>query len=74
MPADLPLLIARAGRDEMPGLNDALDGFVAHALRENRPITLVNHHSGPHAFDIMDDNSGSREAVRGALEFLVRRL
>ncbi|MCC7181305.1 MAG: hypothetical protein IT177_23205 [Acidobacteria bacterium] len=74
VPADLPLLIARAGRDEMPGLNDALDGFVAHALRENRPITLVNHHSGPHAFDIMDDNSGSREAVRGALEFLVRRL
>ncbi len=74
VPADLPLLIARAGRDEMPGLNDALDGFVAHALRENRPITLVNHHSGPHAFDIMDDSSGSREAVRAALEFVAARL
>ncbi|MGE3888364.1 MAG: alpha/beta hydrolase [Vicinamibacterales bacterium] len=74
VPADLPLLIARAGRDEMPGLNDALDGFVAHALRENRPITLVNHHSGPHAFDIMDDSSGSREAVRAALGFVAARL
>ena len=70
VPADIPLFVVRAGRDEMPGLNASLDTFVVHALRENRPVTMLNQHHGPHAFDLVDDTPASRTAVRGTLDFL----
>lgn len=71
---DRPLFIARAGRDDMPGLNDALDRFVVHALARNLPVTLVNHHTAPHAFDLLDDNEISRAIIRQVLAFLRRCL
>jgi hypothetical protein len=64
------LLIVRAGRDEMPGLNAALDRFVAAALARNLPLSLINHAAGPHAFDLLDDSATTREAVRQVLQFL----
>ena len=64
------MFVARAGREQFPGLNDALDHFVGTALARNLPITLVNHHSGPHAFDIDDDSDASREIIRNLLSFL----
>jgi dienelactone hydrolase len=67
---DVPLFIARAGRDEMPGLNLALDRLAAAALASNLPITLVNHPAGPHGFDLDDDGGFSREVVRRTLAFL----
>lgn len=70
LPADLPLFIARAGRDEPAGLNASLDSFVAHALGDNRPVTVANHHRGPHAFDLHDDTPASLTLVRQTLEFL----
>lgn len=70
LPRDLPLFIARAGRDQMPGLNEALDRFLAGALACNLPVTLVNHATGPHAFDLVDDSKASREIVRRILAFL----
>jgi len=70
LPPDLPLFIARAGQDAMPGLNDALDRFMAHALTRNLPVTLVNHRTGPHAFDILDDSEASREIIRQMLAFM----
>jgi hypothetical protein len=70
LPRDLPLFIARAGRDQMPGLNDALDRFLAGTLACNLPVTLVNHATGPHAFDLVDDSETSREIVRRILAFL----
>ena len=39
---DVPLLLVRAGRDEMPGLNDALDAFVLDALRLGLPLMVEN--------------------------------
>lgn len=65
----VPIFIARAGQDEMPGLNAALDRFVAHALAANLPITVVNHHTGPHAFDAVDDGDASRAIIRQILTF-----
>ena len=70
LPVDLPLFVARAGQDEFPHLNDALDRFVAHALAANLPITLVNHSTAPHAFDLVDDTETSREIVKKILRFL----
>ena len=70
LPRDLPLFIARAGQDRMPGLNQALDDFVVNALTCNLPITLVNHPSGPHAFDLFHDSEMSREIIRRILQFM----
>jgi acetyl esterase/lipase len=70
LPPDLPLFVARAGRDEFPHLNATLDRFLAHGLVCNLPITFVNHPTAPHAFDLVDDTETSREIVRRILAFL----
>ena len=67
---DVPLFIAKAGRDEMPGLNGAIDRFVGEARTRNLPVTFVNHPSGPHAFDLMHDSETSREIIRQILAFM----
>jgi dienelactone hydrolase len=70
LPRDLPLFVARAGRDETPGLNEALDRFVAKALERDLPFTLVNHAGAPHGFDLMQDSEETREVIRQILAFL----
>jgi acetyl esterase/lipase len=68
--AAVPLFLARAGRDEMPRLNETFDRFVAAALAHNLPITLVNHPEGPHAFDLVHDSAMTRTVVSQLLSFL----
>ena len=72
--ADIPsataLFLARAGREESPGLNESLDRFAAAALERNLPLTLVNHPEGRHAFDLFQNDAASRRVVRQALDFL----
>jgi dienelactone hydrolase len=70
VPRELPMFLARAGRDETPRLNESIDRFVAAALARNLPMTLVNHPAAPHAFDLMDDSDTSREIIRRILAFL----
>jgi dienelactone hydrolase len=72
--ADVPILLVRAGRDEMPGLNASLDRFVVHALASNLPITVVNYPSGVHAFDISEQAEEARNVVHQVLQFLTSRL
>lgn len=74
LPRDVPLLIVRAGRDEMPHLNDALDRFLLNALRTNLPVTLINHHIAPHAFDILDDTDASRAVIERIVGFMQSHL
>ena len=70
LPAATPLLVARAGKDEMPGLNEALDRFLAKATARNLPISFVNQPEGLHAFDLYQDSALSRDVVRSVLAFL----
>jgi hypothetical protein len=74
LPPDVPLLVARAGRDQTPGLNATIDAFISHALARNRPVTLINHHTAPHAFDIVEDSEVSRDVIRQIVAFLRFRL
>ena len=67
---DVPLFIARAGEDESPQLNPTLDRFVAAAVRRNLPITFVNHHTAPYAFDLFDDSEETHEIIRQILAFV----
>jgi dienelactone hydrolase len=68
--SDVPLLLVRAGRDEMPGLNDALDRFAARALAADLPVSLVNHPTGVHAFELAAASAAARAAVEQTLAFL----
>lgn len=67
---NVPLFIARAGQDQMPGLNDALDRFVSKTLACNLPVTVVNHAAAPHAFDLFHDSDATREVIARILGFL----
>lgn len=69
LPRDLSLFVAKAGQDQMPGLNAALDEFIAQAVARNLRMTFVNHHVGPHAFDLFDDSDATREIIRQTLAF-----
>ena len=57
LPRQLPLLVVRAGRDAMPGLDATLQRFVTAARAREVPLalTLIDHAKAPHAFDLMDD-------------------
>jgi hypothetical protein len=71
---DVPLLITRAGRDQFPGMNASIDSFIRQGLKENLPITFVNHAEGPHAFDLFDDSRTTRDILRQTLRFLRQHL
>lgn len=70
LPNDIPMFIARAGQDQLPHLNEALDRFVSQSLSYNLPVTLVNHPEGPHAFDLFDDSEVTREIIKQILTFM----
>ena len=67
---DVPLFMARAGADQCPNLNAALDRFVAVGLQRGLPLTLINLPRAPHAFDLFDDSDLSRHVVEQAIAFL----
>jgi acetyl esterase/lipase len=64
-----PLFIARAGHDRA-FLNEILDEFIAVAIERNLPLTLMNHPTGEHAFDILNDDARSREIIKATLAFM----
>ena len=68
-----PLFIGRAGLD-YPELNAALDLFIGEALAQNVALTIMNHPSGQHAFDIMDSDARTEEIIEATLEFLQTHL
>ena len=70
LPTNLPLFVVRAGQEQFPHLNDAIDAFVPKALTRNLPVTCVNHPDGPHAFDLFHDSEATREIIRQILRFM----
>ncbi len=66
----IPWFIARAGRDEIPTMNDSIDRFIARAIRENANVTVMNHPTGVHGFDNQNDDDRSREIISAALQFI----
>ena len=64
----LPIFVARAGLDQ-PLINQAIDSFVQEALAGNAQLDVMNHPTGRHGFDILDDNDRSREIIARAVAF-----
>jgi acetyl esterase/lipase len=64
-----PMFIARAGNDMQP-INAAVQQFVDAALTYNIEIELMNHPTGEHGFDILNDDERSRAIIRRTIEFI----
>ena len=69
LPADTPTLFVRAGHDEFPGLNAALDEVVRQAVGRNLPIWFINHATASHGFDLDDSSLSSRRVIEHVLSF-----
>jgi len=72
-PIAVPLLMARAGQDN-PGLNALFDAFAQAALAANMSLDLLNHPSGYHAFDTLNDDARTHEILQRTLAFVRERL
>ena len=66
---DVPLFLVRSGLDATP-LNAQIDALIGRALTANAPWVIVNHGSGVHGFDVLDDNDVSREIIGRTLAFM----
>ena len=69
-----PILLARAGRDEIPHLNESVDRFVATALERNVGLDFYTHPTGVHGFDLLTRDARTREIIGQTLSFLARHL
>jgi hypothetical protein len=72
---DLPLLIVRAGHDDVPYVNESIDHLVSLATEGDVPLTLVDYKEGIHGFDVKAfwpkaPHAKSGEIVRQTLEFM----
>jgi len=70
IPADRPIYLARAGKDEFAGLTASIDKFVVDAIGLNMAITVCNYPDGVHAFDILDKSAASKRVVTSMLAFV----
>jgi acetyl esterase/lipase len=64
-----PLLVARAGLDH-PWINGGIDSFVQRALGRGATLDLLTHPDGRHGFDILDDDTRTRQIILRTLAFL----
>ena len=70
----MPLLVARAGADATPGVNASIDRFIRYGESRALDVEIVEHPTGPHAFDVMEDSDTSRGIIRRVVNFLRDRL
>lgn len=66
---DVPIMVVRAGKDNVPYINQTLASFYEKALNQNLPITLINYSNGVHGFDAALDNETTRQVIKTTLEF-----
>lgn len=65
-----PLLIVRAGKDQLPYLNYSIGRFIEFSLKYNLNINMFNYSAGIHAFDILDHSTESINIVRKILYWI----
>jgi len=66
---DVPIMIVRAGKDNVPYINQTLSGFYDKALNLDLSITLINYQNGVHGFDFALDNETTRQIIKSTLAF-----
>lgn len=68
-----PMLIARAGKDN-PAINATVDAFINEAKTKRAPVQVIEHATGQHAFDALDDDARTREVIAETMRFIALQL
>ena len=68
---DLPVLYVRAGLDR-PAVNQDITRLASLAVSQNAPLTLLNHPSGYHAFEMYNDDDATRDVMEQTISFVKR--
>jgi acetyl esterase/lipase len=63
-----PVLIFRAGKDEVPRLLSQLDEAITALLAADAPVEIVNLPGLPHSFDMFSDTPQVRDSITQALD------
>lgn len=69
-----PLLIVKAGKDKVKGVNKSHDHFIEVARSRHIPFEFITHNTGGHTFDAMDDNDETRDVMTKTWDFIIRNL
>ena len=67
-----PILVVRAGKDQIPKLNESIATFVARAIEVNAPLTFMIHPEAGHGFENKNDDRRTREILEAAIAFVKR--
>lgn len=51
-------------------MNDSIDHFMRAGLKRNLPLQFINHATGAHAFDLLDDSATTRTVITQVLQFV----
>ena len=68
---DLPVLYVRAGLDR-PSVNEDISKLATLAVAQNAPVTLLNHASGYHGFEMFNDDDATRDVMEQTIAFVRR--
>ena len=68
---DLPVLYVRAGLDR-PSVNEAIAKLATLAVTQNAPVTLLNHASGYHGFEMFNNDDATRDVMEQTIAFVRR--
>jgi dienelactone hydrolase len=66
---DLPVLYVRAGLDR-PDVNREIGTLATRAVTQNAPVTLLNHATGYHGFEELNDDDATRDVIARTIEFV----
>jgi dienelactone hydrolase len=66
---DLPVLYVRAGLDR-PEVNREIASIATRAVEQNAPLTLLNHPTGYHGFELFSDDEATRAVIDETLTFV----
>ena len=67
---NVPLMIVRAGKDNVPYINQSLESFYGKAINQNLPITIINYPDASHGFDFTNDDEITGQIINNTIEFL----
>ncbi len=67
---DLPVLYVRAGLDR-PNVNEEILVLASRAISQNAPVTLLNHATGYHGFELLNDDDATHDVIARTLLFVI---
>lgn len=73
--ADIPpLLIVKAEKDKVKGVNKSIDKLISIAKARNLKFEYIVHSTGKHAFDALNDNDETRVVIDKTLQFIKKNI